>query len=202
MAVEEERSARRLKKHIPEEVFPKHYTVSAKALSEEAGYAFFKDTPDDTPVKAYVLDDLLEKKPYGAWGRLYILDEEPANCVDTVRYPQQKGHAAYDTGITARILQDGRIDFLENSGRIVLTDGATGRRYYDLGSLEKTLAPVDNVSGVHAYLAYDREVNEMRLEMDVDTSQNSFINELRTVAGENLGDQMVPTVVNLRMHAK
>ena len=148
------------------------------------------------------MDELFNKKPFGAWGRLYILDKEPAESAGIFKHPEKRGHSLYDTGITARILPDGRIDFLENSGRVVLTDGSRGRKYYYLGALEKTLSPVDNVSGVHAYLAYDTSMNEMRLEMDVDTVQNSFINELRTVAGENLGEQMVPTVVNLRMTTK
>lgn len=202
MAMEEERSARRLKKHIPQEMFPHHYTVSAGELAEENGADFFADTDASEQVQAYVLDDLFNKKPIGAWGRLYILDKEPIHCEDTVRHPDKRGHYLYDTGVTARILPDGRIDFLENSGRVVLTDGSRGRRYYDLGALEKTLSPVSNVKGVHAYLAYDTSMNEMRLEMDVDTSQNSFINELRSVAGESLGEQMVPTVVNLRMTAE
>ena len=198
-AMTKERSARRLKKHLPQEVFPKHYTVKVKDLSDEANEQFFADTDENEYVKAYVLDEHFYKKPFGAWGRLYIMDKEPMHYEETVRHPEKRGHILYDTGITARILPDGRIDFLENSGRTVLTDGARGRRYYDLGALEKTLAPVEKVKGVHAYLVYDNTTNEMRLEMDVDTVQNSFINQLRTVAGENLGQQMVPAVVNLRI---
>lgn len=201
-AMMEERSARCLKKHIPEEMFPKHYKVKIADLSEEAHEDFFKDADPEEEVKAYVLDDHFYKKPFGAWGRLYIMDKEPATCVDVVRHPEQRRHQLYDTGVTARILPDGRIDFLENSGRTVLTDGAKGRRYYDLGALEKTLSPVEKVRGVHAYMVYDNATNEMRLEMDVDTVQNSFINELRTVAGESLGEQMVPAVVNLRIKSE
>ena len=92
-----------------------------------------------------MLDEQFYKKPFGAWGRLYIMDKEPMHYEETVRHPEKRGHILYDTGITARILPDGRIDFLENSGRTVLTDGARGRRYYDLGALEKTLAPVEKV---------------------------------------------------------
>ncbi len=199
MAMEEERSARRLKKHIPDELFPHHYRVTAGELAKEAGTAFFEDADEKEEVAAYVMDDMFYKKPIGAWGRLYILDKEPKVCLDTFKHPEKRGHILYDTGITARILPDGRIDFLENSGRIVLTDGSKGRRYYDLGALERILSPVDNVKGVHAYVVFNKETCEMQLEMDVDTAQNSFINELRAVAGEGLGEQMVPTVVNLRM---
>ena len=199
IALDEERSARRLKKHIPLEMFPKHYETTAGDLSKEAGFAFFADTDENEKIRVYVMDDALNKKPYGAWGRLYIKDKEPVKCVDTAKHPEQRGHLLYDTGIEARILPDGRIDFLQNSGRVVLTDGAKGRRYYDLAKLEETLSPLNNVTGVHSYLTYNKASNEMRLEMDVDTAQNAFINELRTVAGDNLGEQMVPAVVNLRM---
>ena len=202
MAMDEERSARRLKKHIPDEMFPHHYRVTAKELAEENGTAFFADIDDSEEVQVYVMDELFNKKPIGAWGRLYILDKEPIHYENMVRHPEKRGQFLYDTGITARILPDGRIDFLENSGRVVLTDGSRGRRYYDLGALEKTLSPVDNVKGVHAYMVYDNTMNEMRLEMDVETGANSFINELRAMAGDSLGEQMVPTVVNLRMVAE
>ena len=198
-AMTKERSARCLKKHLPDEVFPKHYQVQAGDLSAEAGTTFLKDTEPTQSVSAYVLDERFNKKPFGAWGKLYIMDKEPVQYEEIVRHPEKRGHLLYDTGIIARILPDGRIDFLENSGRTVLTDGAHGRRYYDLGALERTLAPIQKVKAVQAYMVYDNSTNEMRLEMDVDTEQNSFINELRTVAGENLGEQMVPTVVNLRI---
>ena len=201
IAMDEERSARRLKSHIPDEFFPHHYRIKAGELSAEAGKTFFKDENPDEEVAVYVLDSWFSKKPFGAWGRLYILDKEPVECEDTVKHPEKRGHLLYDTGLTARVLPDGRIDFLQNSGRTVLTDGSKGRRYYDLAALERTLSPVENVAGVHAYLTYDPNINEMRLEMDVDTAQNSFVNELRSVAGESLGEQMVPTVVNLRMSA-
>ena len=49
------------------------------------------------------------------------------------------------------------------------------------------------------FVVYDSQNNEMRLEMDVDTVANSFINQLKSVAGDNLGKQMVPAVVNLRI---
>lgn len=201
-AMTKEHSARCLKKHLPDEVFPKHYKVKAADLSAELGSKFFDNVEESEYVSAYVLDERFNKKPFGAWGKLYIMDKEPLKHDEIVRHPEKRGHLLYDTGIIARILPDGRIDFLENSGRTVLTDGAHGRRYYDLGTLEKTLSPVKNVKAVQAYLVYDNSINEMRLEMNVDTEQNSFINELRTVAGENLGEQMVPTVINLRISGK
>ncbi len=147
-------------------------------------------------MKIYVLDERFNKKPFGGWGRLYVAGVRPSQAVDEISNPFRPG-TLFDTGIEARILPDGRIDFLENSGRIVLTDGAHGRRYYDLGILEKTLDGVQHVDAVHAYLAYSTDINEMKLGMDVEVAKDSFINRLRTAAGASLGEQMIPAVVNL-----
>ncbi len=194
-AMLEERSARRLKKHISEEYFPKHYQTTAGELNAEAGFELIAGKAAEDKVKVYVLDERFNKKPFGAWGRLYISGVRPIQAVDEISNPFRPG-SLFDTGIEARILPDGRIDFLENSGRIVLTDGAHGRRYYDLGILEKTLDGVQHVDAVHAYLAYSTEINEMKLCMDVEVAKDSFINRLRTAAG-SLGEQMIPAVVNL-----
>jgi len=195
-AMLEERSARRLKKHISEEYFPKHFFTTAGELNAEAGFELIPDKAEKDRVKIYVLDERFNKKPFGGWGRLYISGVRPSQAVDEIANPFRPG-SLFDTGIEARILPDGRIDFLENSGRIVLTDGAHGRRYYDLGILEKTLDGVQHVDAVHAYLAYSTDINEMKLGMDVEVAKDSFINRLRTAAGASLGEQMIPAVVNL-----
>ena len=195
-AMLEERSARRLKKHISEEYFPKHFYTTAGELNAEAGFELIPDKEEKARVKVYVLDERFNKKPFGGWGKLYISGVRPSQAVDEISNPFRPG-TLFDTGIEARILPDGRIDFLENSGRIVLTDGAHGRRYYDLGILEKTLDGVQHVDAVHAYLAYSTDINEMKLGMDVEVAKDSFINRLRTAAGESLGEQMIPAVVNL-----
>ncbi|MBQ6529617.1 MAG: hypothetical protein IJI39_01675, partial [Clostridia bacterium] len=196
-AMLEEKSARMLKHHIPDEMFPMHYTVSAGELNAEAGHTMLKNVPVDTQVKVYVLDERYNKKPTGAWGRLYIKDYEPENVVDIINYPYQKGTQLYDTGITARILPDGSIDFLENSGRTVLTDGSRGRRYYDLGALEKAVGGMNNIEECRAYMVYDDETGDMKLAMDVETSKDSFINKIRAHTEETFGEQLIPAVVNI-----
>ncbi|MBQ3463839.1 MAG: AMP-binding protein, partial [Clostridia bacterium] len=196
-AMLEEKSARMLKHHIPDEMFPMHYTVSAGELNAEAGHTMLKNVPVDTQVKVYVLDERYNKKPTGAWGRLYIKDYEPENVVDIINYPYQKGTQLYDTGITARILPDGSIDFLENSGRTVLTDGSRGRRYYDLGALERAVGGMNNIEECRAYMVYDDETGDMKLAMDVETSKDSFINKIRAHTEETFGEQLIPAVVNI-----
>ena len=196
-AMLDEKSARMLKHHIPEELFPVRYTVSAGELNAEAGYTMLKNVSPDTQVKVYVLDEHYTKKPIGGWGRLYIHGYEPDKVEDIIDYPYKRGMQLYDTGITARILPDGRIDFLENSGRMVLTDGSRGRRYYDLGILEKAVEQMPNVEKCHAYMVYDTGSGDMKLAMDIETAKDSFINRIRSYTEENFGEQMIPAVVNI-----
>ena len=92
---------------------------------------------------------------------------------------------------------DGRIDFLENSGRVVLTDGSKGRKYYDLGTLEHALEELPTIEKCHSFLEFDQNIREMRLVMNVETDQDSFINRLRSYAGTTAGDDMIPAVVNI-----
>lgn len=196
-AMLDEKSARMLKHHIPEEMFPVRYTVSAGELNAEAGYTMLKNVPADAQVKVYVLDEHYTKKPFGGWGRLFIQGYEPDKVVDIIDYPYKRHTQLFDTGIIARILPDGRIDFLENSGRMVLTDGSRGRRYYDLGTLERAVEKMPNVEKCHAYMVYDNESGNLKLAMDIETAKDSFINRVRSYTEENFGEQMIPAVVNI-----
>lgn len=190
-----EPSARRVKKHIPEELYPSLYDVSVGELNAEAGKELIRLASSDR-VRVYILDDHYSKKPFGAWGRLYVKDVPPVSYVDVINDPFREG-SLYDTGIDARILLDGRIDFLENSGRVVLTDGSKGRHYYDLGLLERALSQMNTIENVNAYLVFDKEIREMKLVMDVETNFDSFVNTLRSYAGESAGKDLIPAVVNI-----
>ena len=44
----------------------------------------------------------------------------------------------YQTGREARIMPDGRLEFLEQGGRTVMREGLTGRKFLDLYKLEQT----------------------------------------------------------------
>jgi hypothetical protein len=76
-AMLKEPSVRRLKRHLPEAVYPKHFRVKGRALNREAGIPLLKDVEDWRWVKVYILDEGYRKKPYGAWGPLYVMDYEP-----------------------------------------------------------------------------------------------------------------------------
>ena len=83
-AMMDEHFARRLKRYLPEELFPKHYFVEAGTINWEAGSRLITDVSAETMVKAYVLDENCRKKPFGGWGTLYIMDHKPADCVDRI----------------------------------------------------------------------------------------------------------------------
>ena len=196
LAMQTEPSARCLKKHIPESAIPKHYFINVGDLNSEAGFELIEDEPKDRKIRVYVLGERYEKKPFGAWGELYVMDKKPSVSVDEIDNPYRDG-ILYDTGMVARIMPNGEIDFLEKNGRTVLTDGSRGRKYYGLGILEKSLDGMKQVKAAHAYLMYDKTINEMKLAMDIETSQDSFVNRIKNYAGENCGEDLVPAVVNI-----
>ncbi|MBQ9437060.1 MAG: hypothetical protein IJU50_01890, partial [Lachnospiraceae bacterium] len=195
LAMEKETSARRLKTHIPENYIPKHIFMKAGYINKEAGAELLKGIDPEEEVRVYVLDDRYGKKPFGAWGELY-LGVKPENAVDEIDNPFREG-TLYDTGLVARIMPNKELDFLEKSGRTVLTDGHSGRRYYELGALEEALKGMNQVDKTRAYMIFDGKVNEMKLAIDVETCQDSFINRIRNYTGEQCGKKMIPAVVNI-----
>ena len=94
------------------------------------------------------------------------MNYQPVNYVDVGPYPFGTG-VVYQTGIIAGILPDGSIDFMENTVRAVLTDGAHGRRYFDLKKAEEVLKARNEISQVSCYMIYDPEVRDMVLKAEI-----------------------------------
>lgn len=172
LAMLNETSVRKLKRHMPESVYPSKYTIEAGKLNKAAGYTLVPDVDEDQKIRVYVLDDDLNKKPYGAWGQFYIMNYQPVNYVDVGPYPFGSG-VVYQTGVIARILPDGSIDFMENTGRTVLTDGAHGRRYFDLKKAEEVLKAHSGISQASCYMIYDPEERDMVLKAEVHLSDRN-----------------------------
>jgi hypothetical protein len=169
-AMMEESSVRRLKYHLPDEVYPKHFYVNGTRLNEEAGFELLpgieRDVNQNRRIKVYVLDEGYRKKPYGAWGPLYVMDYQPAKVCEVVENPYGPG-TLYATGLKARILPDGTVDFLEKVGREVMTDGVNGRRFFDLAAAEEALTACEGIASARAYLKYNTATNEMNLYADI-----------------------------------
>ena len=164
-AMEEEPSVRRLRKHLPEPVFPKHYQITVGAVNREAGYELIRDVSRDTRVKAYVFNEECKKQPFGAWGNLYIMDYPTAGWVDQITNPYGPG-VLYQTGRIARILPDGDMDFLENGGRTIMQEGITGRSFLELYRLEQVLTRYEGIEKASAYVRYG-EGNKLILRAEI-----------------------------------
>ena len=202
LAMLNENSVRLLKRHMPEEVYPKHYTIEAGKLNAAAGYTLVPGVDEDQKIRVYVLDDDLNKKPFGAWGQFYIMNFQPVGYKDVGPYPFGPG-LVYQTGLTARILPDGSVDFMENTGRTVLTDGAHGRRYFELAEAEKLLEARPEIKEANCYMVYDPSVRDMSLKAEVKAADGiskemldpaKISGELLEQAGEMLAPKFIEVI--------
>jgi hypothetical protein len=195
-AMMEETSVRRLKRHLPESVFPKHFRVLGDDLNAEAGYKLLPWIPQGRHLKVYILDEGYKKKPYGAWGPLYVMDHEPANIQEVVENPYGPG-TLYATGEIARIMPDGTVDFLEKKGKEVCTDGVRGRLFFDLNATQDALKAYPGVKDATAYLAYNTATNEMNLYADVKADATFEKATCLSNLGEHLAPNNIPLDINL-----
>lgn len=193
-AMMDEHFARRLKRYLPEELFPKHYFVEAGTINWEAGCRLITDVSAETMVKAYVLDENCRKKPFGGWGTLYIMDHKPADCVDQITNPYGPG-VLYQTSCTARILPDGSIHMLEQGGRIIMTESLTGRHFLDLYRLEDTACQYPGVERAEAYVAYGAG-NTMVLTLDVYGKNQLDTENLQKYLTERCEKPLIPAVIH------
>lgn len=200
-AMLEEDSVRKLRNYIPEKYAPKHFYVTVGKLNKAAGGNILPEFDDSKQVKIYILDEYYNKKPYGAWGKLYIQDYQPIFSQKVVENPYKNGVYIYETNRVARILPDGSVDFLSNSGRTVATDGVAGRKFFELSLLENTLLAYPGITYAEAYLKYDDEINEMSLCVDLQIVHipTITVNEkvVTDYVKEYLGDLLVPKFINI-----
>jgi len=191
-----ETSARLLKRHMPNEVYPHHLYAEYGALSKAAGIDFLKGAPEDEMVRIYIFDEGYNKKPFGAWGPLYIMNYEPVNATETVQYPYGPG-TLYGTGLVARINVDGTVDFRHKSGRKVLTDGAKGRVYYDLLKIEEILEQQPGIERASCYLKFDSEINEMSVAAEINAGADISIADIKEKLKEEHGERLVPKFIEV-----
>lgn len=104
-----------------------------------------------------------EIQPVGGWGRLYLDGE--------------------NTGKIARVLPDGTVDFLENSGKCVMQETVTGRYFVDLHKLEEAFNQYPCVNTAKAYIIYG-ENNKMVLTAELTAEDCIDMSELKQYAAE------------------
>ena len=142
-------------------------------------------------VKVYILDENYNKKPYGAWGPLYIMDHKPNYYNDEIQNPYGRG-LLYRTDRIARILPDKSIDFLENGGRTVMTEGINGRVYYDLKNIEDTVCRYNGISKSEVYMFYDPEIHDMSIRCNIKGDREVNIEDIKKFIEKECGKESVP----------
>ncbi len=198
-AMLQELSVRRLKFHLPDEVFPKHFRVNGKKLDEEAGGTLFPEIDPERMLKVYILDDSYRKKPFGAWGMLYVMDYQPMRTGEVIENPFGQG-TLYATGRTARILPDGTVDFLQKAGKELMTDGARGRRFFDLVRVKEVMQSYDGVKSAEPYMKYTPETNEMELYADIAAQEGFSKEKCLEYMKEKCGPNEVPRDIYIRLY--
>ncbi len=195
-AMTEETSVRMLKYHLPKEVYPRGLYVNAADLHEAAGRTIISGVEPDEPIRLYVLDESYHKKPYGAWGSLYIMNYEPDEFVESQQYPYGPG-MVYNTGLIARVLPDNTVDFLHMHGRRVLFEGHKGRKYTDLAAVEEALLSFDQINSAKAFMAYDPENSIFVLRAEVDAEEGFDAEALKEEMKEKYGEDLTPAYIDV-----
>jgi len=125
------------------------------------------------------------------WGDLYIMDYPTKDYVDKVESPYEEG-MLYQTGRTARITHDGRVEFLEDAGRVVMLETLRGREYVDLLQVEKVLCQCDGVTTAQAYTYYGGD-NVLLVGADIAGVEENDFERVKAYAAEHLKVAWVPT---------
>ena len=192
-AMQEETLVRRLSRRLPDRLFPLHYTITVEELNQAAKCQLVTGVDGKEPVKVYVFDENCRKKPFGAWGELYVMDCKPEQALDEITNPYGPGKL-YDSGRTARILPDGSLDFLEQGGRTIMQEGLTGRQFHDLYKIETALKQVPGVEEVAAYVRY-AEGNKLVLTAEVKGTMAQDADVLKAQVEAQCGKAHVPEIL-------
>ena len=192
-AMQEETLVRRLSRRLPDHLFPLHYTITVEELNQAAKGQLVTGVDGKEPVKVYVFDENCRKKPFGAWGELYVMDYKPEQVLDEITNPYGPGKL-YDSGRTARILPDGSLDFLEQGGRTIMQEGLTGRQFHDLYQIETVLKQVPGVEEAAAYVRY-AEGNKLVLTAEVKGTMEQNADVLKAQVEAQCGKAHVPDIL-------
>ena len=189
-----ETSVRRVKKYIPECEKPKHFFIEAGKVNEEAGYGLIPGVTPETKVKAYVLDSSCQKKPFGGWGDLYIMDYPTQGMVDEMENPYGEG-VLYQTGLTARITPAGAVELLESTGRKVMLESLRGRNFPDLHEIEVALCGYEGVEKAEAYTYYSDADNSLHIGADVYGVSQDQVEAIKAYMEEHVNEGVVDKIV-------
>lgn len=193
IAMPEEPSARKLKDHISAQLYPKHFSMEVSKFNAGLGQEVVPAGEEDRMIKPYVLDEYGKKKPYGAWGTLYVL-ETPVNGNGRSIQSLYTPGVLYDTGIEARITTDGKVEALYQSGRTVKFESLVGRIYVNLFELEQALRKYKGIDDAAASIVYGED-NRFHIKAVIRTADKPDENEIRKFVADSMGEGAVPDYI-------
>ncbi len=192
-AIPEESSVRKLKDHLPAKLYPRNFNVSAKKLNASLGYEVIPNADEKLMVKPYVLDEYGLKKPFGAWGRLYILGHHVNGGTDTIESLYTEG-TLYDTGIIARITPDKKVEALYQAGRTILRETLAGQTFVNLFELERVLKTYPGITEAECSIYFGQDTR-FHIKASLTGKTEPDPGKIKTFVGDKLGKYMVPELV-------
>ena len=192
-AIPVESSVRKLKDYLSVSLFPKHLSMEAASFHAALGQKVV-DTPDEhTQIKPYILDSSGKKKPYGAWGELYVLNQSVKGNGKAIQSLYTPG-VLHDTGIVARITPEKKVEALYQAGRTIKLERPLGQYYVNLFELEQSLKAYPGVEDAQCCVVYGEE-NLFQIKAVVKASEKPDVNELRQFVAKRLGADAAPDMI-------
>lgn len=195
-AIPEESSVRKLKDHLPQKLYPRNFLISVEKLNAALGFEVIDRKKGANIVKAYILDEYGLKKPYGAWGRLYILGEAVKGRKDTIESLYTEG-TLYDSGIDARITSDKKIEALYQAGRTVLRESLGGQTFVDLYELESVLKKHPGIKDAEASVVFGEDTR-FYIKAVISCKKTVEKEAVQDYIAEKLGKYMIPEVIEFK----
>ncbi len=197
IAMPDEPSARKLKDHLSVSLYPKHVSIDAARLNAALGKEVIPAPESGLTVKPYILDEYGKKKPFGAWGQLYILDTEVNGNGKSIQSLYTPG-VLHDTGLEARITPDGKVEALYQAGRMVKLETNVGRVYLNLFEVEQTLKKYPGVGDASVSVVYGDD-NQFHIKAVLDVSGDyPAESDVQAFISARLGKMASPDIIRYR----
>ncbi|MBR1892950.1 MAG: hypothetical protein IJ815_05430, partial [Lachnospiraceae bacterium] len=133
---------------------------------------------------------------FGGWGQLYVLNHKVKGDGESIDYPYGGG-TLYRTDRIARILPNGEVSFLNNTGRTIMVEDVQGRLYHDCAEIEKAILDYPAVKYAHVYAQYAQN-NKIHLAADVESSHEIKMDDLTRYLAAQVGKEHLPQDWNIK----
>lgn len=141
------------------------------------------------------MDSSGKKKPYGAWGELYVLNQSVKGNGKAIQSLYTPG-VLHDTGIVARITPEKKVEALYQAGRTIKLERPLGQYYVNLFELEQSLKAYPGVEDAQCCVVYGEE-NLFQIKAVLKTDQELALDAVRQHVARSMGEDAVPAVIEI-----